>query len=74
MNESAIAFLIAFVPGQVNVTWYLLPLAAVISLVYSATRYEDTERILRRAGRLFVQILVFMAVILGVLVALSFRL
>lgn len=71
---STLLLLIAFVPGQINVTWYLLPLAAVISLVYSATRYEDTERILRRAGRLFMQILVFMTIILGVLVALSFRL
>jgi hypothetical protein len=71
---NTLLFLIAFLPGQINVTWYLLPLAAVISLVYSATRYEDTERILRRAGRLFLQILVFMTIILGVLVALSFRL
>lgn len=67
--------LIALAPaGQINVTWYLLPLAAVISLVYSATRYEDTQRILTRAGRLFMQILVFMTIILGVLVALSYRL
>lgn len=57
-----------------SVTWYLLPLAAVISLVYSATRYEAQGRILRRAGTLFVQILFFMAVILAVLAALSYRL
>jgi uncharacterized membrane protein YidH (DUF202 family) len=57
-----------------SVTWYLLPLAAVISLVYSATRYESQGRILRRGGTLFVQILFFMAVILGVLAALSYRL
>ena len=73
MNISLI--LMALPPvGQIGVTWYLLPLAAVISLVYSATRYEDTHRILTRAGRLFVQILLFMTIILGVLVALSFRL
>jgi hypothetical protein len=57
-----------------SVTWYLLPLAAVISLVYSATRYEAPARIVRRAGTLFVQILFGMAVILGVLAAFSFRL
>jgi hypothetical protein len=57
-----------------SVTWYLLPLAAVISLVYSATRYESPSRIVRRAGTLFVQILFGMAVILGVLAAFSFRL
>jgi hypothetical protein len=57
-----------------SVTWYLLPLAAVISLVYSATRYESSSRIVRRAGTLFVQILLGMAVILGVLAVFSFRL
>jgi hypothetical protein len=57
-----------------SITWYLLPLAAVISLVYSATRYESSSRIVRRAGTLFVQILLGMAVILGVLAACSFRL
>jgi hypothetical protein len=56
------------------VTWYLLPLAAVISLVYSATRYESPSRIVRRAGSLFIQILIGMAVILGVLAGFSFRL
>lgn len=72
---STILLLAMFPPaGQINVTWYLLPLAAVISLVYKATRYEDPHRILTSAGRLFVQILVFMTIILGVLVALSFRL
>jgi cation transport ATPase len=51
--------------------WHLLPLAAVVSLVYSASRYELTERILRRAARLFVQILVFMAAVFFLLWALS---
>ena len=51
--------------------WYLLPLAAVVSLVYSASRYELTENILRRAARLFVQILVFMTAVFFLLWALS---
>lgn len=59
---------------QIDLTWYLLPLAAAISLVYSATRYESTSRIIHRAIRLFLQVLFFMAVILGVLLAFSFRL
>lgn len=59
---------------QIGLTWYLLPLAAAISLVYSATRYESTSRIIHRAIRLFLQVLFFMAVILGVLLAFSFRL
>lgn len=57
-----------------NVTWYLLPLAAAISLVYTASRYEDSARIVARAVRLFGSILVFMGIILGVLVALSYGL
>lgn len=60
--------------AQVNVTWFLLPLAAVISLVYSASRYELPERILRRAARLFVTILLFMGAVFIVLLLLSFHL
>ncbi len=57
--------------AAIKVTWFLLPLAAVISLVYSASRYELPERILRRAGRLFVTILFFMGIVFGVLWGLS---
>ena len=60
--------------AEMSVTWFLLPLAAVISLVYSASRYELPEIILRRATRLFVTIVVFMAVVFVVLLWLSFRL
>ncbi len=63
-----------FAEASVNVTWYLLPLVAVISLVYSASRYEMTERILHRAARLFVTILFFMGVVFAILLALSFNL
>ncbi|MFO1093849.1 MAG: hypothetical protein U0992_11135 [Planctomycetaceae bacterium] len=59
---------------NIGLTWYLFPLAAAISLVYSATRYESTSKIINRAIRLFLQVLFFMGVILGVLLALSFRL
>ena len=57
-----------------NITWYLLPLAAAISLVWNASRYEATEMILRRSGRMFVQILIFMTIILAALIALSYKL
>ncbi|WP_437228166.1 hypothetical protein SH661x_000756 [Planctomicrobium sp. SH661] len=57
-----------------NITWYLFPLAAAISLVWNASRYESTELILKRSGKMFLQILVFMAIILAVLVALSYKL
>lgn len=50
-----------------NVTWYLLPLAMVVSLVYSASRFERTEKILRRGIRLFLQIIGLMFAVLAVL-------
>ena len=56
---------------QTNVIWYLVPLAAVISLVYNASRFELTERILRRSLRMFLTIVVFMTIVLGVLLYLS---
>lgn len=46
--------------AQANVTWFMLPLALAISLVYSASRYELPEYILWRAFRLFLQIVGFM--------------
>ena len=45
-------------------TLNLLPLAAVVSLVWTATRYEYTPTIMRKSVRLFLQILFFMALIL----------
>ncbi len=52
--------------------WYLLPLAAGISLVYSASRYELTSRIVARAVRLFATIVGFMLVVLVVLMLLDY--
>ena len=57
-----------------NTMWYLLPLAAAISLVYSASRFEDTNRVLRRAARLFVTISGFMLLVLCALWGLSYSL
>jgi hypothetical protein len=47
--------------------WHLLPLVIVVSVVYSATRHERWELIWRRAIRLTVFILMFMATTLAVL-------
>ena len=55
-----------------NLTFYLLPLAMVVSLVYSASRFELPDRILSRAIWLFIQIIGFMAAVFGVLWLLSF--
>ena len=62
------AFLIAAVT---NVTWYLLPLAVVISLVYSCSRFELPESNLRRAAKLFITILIVMGLVLALLIVLS---
>ncbi len=60
--------------AQANTTWYLLPLALAISLVYSASRYELPERILSRAIRLFLQIIGFMGAAFLVLWVLTYGL
>ena len=50
-----------------SVYWHLLPLVVVVSLIYSATRHEQWSLIWRRALRLTVFILTFMAVTLAIL-------
>lgn len=55
------------VGADLQVSLYLIPLAAVISLVYSASRYEIPTKILTRAAKLFGQIVGFMAVVFVVL-------
>ncbi len=52
-------------------TLNLVPLAAVVSLCWTATRYEETPTIMRRSTKLFGQILFFMALIMVVLAFLS---
>ena len=59
---------------QIPVLFYLFPLAAVISLVYSASRFEVPQVIIQRALRLFAQIIVFMLGVLLVLYFLSVKL
>lgn len=55
-------------------TWYLFPLSAAISFVWTASRYEKTSVIIRRSVTLTLKVLGVMAVILAVLFTLSFRL
>ena len=57
--------------GTVGRLWFLLPLIVIVSLVYSASRYEAPERILSRAGRLGLQIAGFMTIVLALLAWLS---
>jgi len=51
--------------------WYLLPLVAVVSLVYSATRQEEWPLIWRRAIRLAFFICIFMLVALAILLGIQ---
>jgi hypothetical protein len=60
--------------SELYVSFYLLPLAAVISLVYSASRYELPDKVLTRALKLFLQIVGFMAAVFAVLWFFSFGL
>ncbi len=60
--------------AQVNQLWFSLPLIVAISLVYSATRHEETGAILTHAVRLGIMIGGFMAAILVALAALSYLL
>jgi hypothetical protein len=57
-----------------HASWYLLPLALTVSLVYSATRFEHRPQILRRSVRLFCTIIVSMAALFAVLFLLSWNL
>lgn len=60
--------------AQINICWYAIPLAAAVSLVYSASRYERTDVILARSVRLFSLIMVCLIAAVVVLLLLSSRL
>ncbi|MBN1852258.1 MAG: hypothetical protein JW829_06020 [Pirellulales bacterium] len=51
--------------------WYAVPLLVSISLVYAATRHELTWPILEHAVRFAFGVLIFMLIIMGILILLS---
>lgn len=61
----------AFLAGDINRFWFLVPLALAISLAYTASRYELPEVILRRAWTFFWKTLAFMGAIFVVLYLLA---
>jgi hypothetical protein len=67
-------FAAIFILANTNAMWFVFPLSAAISLVYSASRYELPDRIVRRSSRLFLTISGFMACVLFVLWLLSMNL
>jgi hypothetical protein len=64
-------YLLAADAAPINRFWFLLPLIVIVSVVYSASRYESPGKILRRSAKLCLQITGFMAVVLVVLALLS---
>ena len=58
-------------PQNLNVYWFLIPLTAAISFVYTATRYESWPLIWKQAIRLAITIFVIMAVVAVFLVLLN---
>ena len=57
----------ALLSGDINRIWWLIPLALAVSLAYTASRYELTDVIIRRAASFFWKTLAFMAGIFVVL-------
>ncbi|QDT15220.1 hypothetical protein [Alienimonas californiensis] len=53
---------------------WALPTAAAISLVYTASRYEDVPTIWRRSAGMFGKTLLFLAAVFAALYLLSFNL
>ena len=54
-----------------NSFWYAVPLIVSVSLVYAATRHEETLAILLHAFRVAVWIAGFMALVFGILYLIS---
>lgn len=60
--------------NQVNAIVYLIPLLAVISLVYNATRYEIPQVIIQRSIRFFFTAVIIMGALIALLAILSWNL
>jgi K+-transporting ATPase A subunit len=60
--------------NQAQVILYIPMLAAAISLVYSASRFESPARIIQRATSLFLRGMVILVLAMGALTFLSWRL
>ena len=68
ISESLLAVLVPICPPLAVVSlWYAVPLIVSVSLVCAATRQEEMGPILSHAVRFSIWIVVFMAVVMGVL-------
>jgi hypothetical protein len=70
LTLSAVGPALAPLLAVVNL-WYAVPLVVSVSLVCAATRHEQIGPILNHAVRFAVWIVVFMAVVMGVLTLLE---
>jgi len=66
--------LLPVLAAQSPVLYYMFPITAAVSLVYSASRYEEPQAIIRKSIRLFLQITVFLVGILLLLYVLTVKL
>jgi hypothetical protein len=57
--------------SQVQVYWLVLPLVAVISVVYAASRHESWPRIWSRSIRLSLSILALLAIATALLLLIN---
>ncbi len=60
--------------NQINAIVYLIPLLAVISLVYNATRYEIPQIIIQRSVRFFFTAIIIMGALMTLQALLSWNL
>jgi hypothetical protein len=57
--------------AAIHVYWFILPLVAVISMVYAASRHESWRRIWIHSARLFVWILGLLAAAVALLLLIN---
>ncbi len=62
---------VLFATMAIHRMWFALPLIVVVSLVYSATRHEEMGPMLGHAVRFAAWIVVFMFIVLGVLLMIT---
>ncbi len=70
-TAAGLLMLVPVLAANMNATWWLLPLAVTVSLVYNATRYELPEKILQRSLKMGLAITGFMGGALVLLFLLS---
>ena len=71
---SAMLMLLPVLAVHSPVLYFMFPITAAVAVVYSASRYEDPQAIIRKSIRLFLQITIFLVGILLLLYVLTVKL